>query len=66
MSPDIAATIIKELIQVVRHDLEQASGLALAAEACAERGVVGDVIQIANEIDDPAHDVGRLLALLHC
>jgi hypothetical protein len=64
MSPEVAATIIKELIQVIEHDLEQAAGLALAAEACAERGVVRDAIQIANEIDDPTHNAGRLLAVI--
>ena len=64
MSPEVASTIIKGLVEAIRYELEQASGLALAAEACAERGAIRKATEIANEVDDPAHDAERLLDVI--
>lgn len=64
MAPDLVNTTITELIAEIREDLEEAAALALAAEACAERGSVGKATEIANEINDFTHDVSRFLAVI--
>ena len=66
MAPNLVDAIIRKFIGEIREDLEEAAALALAlaTEACAERGSVGKATEIANEIDDFTHDVSRFLAII--
>jgi len=62
MTPELFNAIIGEFAGAIRQDLEEAAGIALAAEACASTGNLGKAAEIANGIDELTHDVGRLLS----
>ena len=61
MAPELFDIIVKEFVGAIRRDLEEATGLVLAAETCASTGNLGKAVEIANDIDEFTHDAGRLL-----
>jgi hypothetical protein len=61
MDPQVAETAIKAFIKEILDRLDQAAGLAKAAQACADAGNVEKALQIALDIEQPIYEANTLL-----
>jgi hypothetical protein len=52
---------IKAFIQQIVKRLEQATGVAKAAQACAEAGKVAKAVEIALDVEQPIYEATTLL-----
>jgi hypothetical protein len=52
---------IKTFIQQILERLDEAAGLAKAAQACAEAGNVAKAIEIALDVEQPIYEATTLL-----
>lgn len=63
MHDDIVEFAVKTFLREVRERLEEAAGVARAAEARAEAGRTDKAVEIAGDIDDLLHDADKLVAM---
>ena len=61
MNADIAEGAITELLVHVRGQLEAATAVAKAAEACAAAGSPDQAVTIAHDIEQPLYEANTLL-----
>jgi hypothetical protein len=52
---------IKAFVQQILERLDEAAGLAKAAQACAEAGNVAKAIEIALDVEQPIYEATTLL-----
>lgn len=60
MNPEAADTLIKDLLEAVRRNLETAANVAKASAACAEAGSPGRAVDIVIELGEELHEINRL------
>jgi hypothetical protein len=61
MDNQITDAAIKAHLREIRQRLDNAAGIARAAEACSEAGNVDKAVDIANDIEQPIYEVTTLL-----
>jgi hypothetical protein len=64
MQNDIISFAVEAFLHEMRERLEQAHGLAEAADACARVGQTAEGIELANKADEPIHDAEMLLGMI--
>ena len=52
---------IKICLREIRERLEEAAGIAKAADACAETGQVNKAVEISHDIEQLSYEASRLL-----
>lgn len=52
---------IKIYLREIRQRLDEAAGIAKAAEACAESGQVDKAIEVSHDIEQLSYEASRLL-----
>ena len=63
MDNDIARFAIKTFLREMRERLEEAHGIAEAADACARVGQTAEGVALANKTDELIHDAVTLLGM---
>jgi hypothetical protein len=63
MQDNIIAFTVTAFLREMRERLEEAHGLAEAADACARVGQVAEGVALANKTDDAIHDAETLLGI---
>jgi len=63
MQNDITSFAVAAFLREMRERLEQALGLAEAADTCARVGQTAEGIELANKADEPIHDAEILLGM---
>lgn len=61
MKADLAEGAIAELLAHIREQLEAATAIAKAAEACAAAGSPEQAVTIAHDIEQPLYEANTLL-----
>jgi hypothetical protein len=61
MDQPTARFAIKTLLTEIREQLDEASSVAKAAEACADAGNIDPGVKVALDIEPPVYEAGRLL-----
>lgn len=54
-------TAIKIYLREIRQRLDDAAGIAKAAEACAETGQVNKAVEVSHDIEQLSYEASRLL-----
>jgi hypothetical protein len=60
MTPNIAETVIKEFVTLIRKRLEAAASIAKAAHVCAQTGSAEQAIEIADDINEEVREANRI------
>lgn len=63
MDSGIVNLAIRTFLREARERLEEAAGIAKAAEACAAAGKPDKGVEIANDLDGLVHEVEQLLGM---
>ena len=63
MDKDVTDFAGKALLRDLREQVETAAGIAQAAHALADAGLVARAVELANDADVPIHSAGSLLGL---
>jgi hypothetical protein len=61
MTPDMAKIAIPTFLKGIRERLEQATGIAKAAEACAEAGNPEKGVEIVLDVEELIHEASTLI-----
>ena len=64
MDRDIVTFTAKTLLRDLRQRVQEAAGMAKAAKALADAGLTSKAVEVANDMDDPIHELERLLGLV--
>ena len=56
-----AEIVIRDFLKEVRSRLDEVTGIAKAAEACADAGSIEKAVEIALGIDQPLYEITTLL-----
>jgi hypothetical protein len=57
-----AEAVTKALLVNIHRKLQEAASIAKAAAVCAERGNVQTAVKMVMDIEDPTHQVDRMLS----
>lgn len=60
MTPNIAETVIKEFVTLIRKRLEAAASIAKAAYVCAQSGSAEQAIDIADGLGEELREASRI------
>ena len=63
MDERVVGFSIATFLRQLRERVEEAQGIAEAADACARVGRIARGVEIANDVDELIHDAERLLAM---
>ena len=62
MDRTAADNVTKALLANIHRKLMKAASIAKAAEVCAESGNVQSAVKMVMDIEDPTHQVNRMLS----
>jgi hypothetical protein len=60
MTPEIARTVVKEFMTLIRIRLEAAAGLAKAAHVCAQAGNAEKAVEIGSDVAADLREAKRV------
>ena len=62
MDRTAADNVTKAFLANIHRKLQEAASIAKAAEVCAESGNVQTAVKMVMDIEDPTHQVNRMLS----
>jgi hypothetical protein len=62
MDRTAADTVTKAFLANIHRKLQQAASIAKAAEVCAESGNIETAVKMVMDVEDPTHQVDRMLS----